>query len=188
MDISRRRFLTLSTGSVAGLAVAGAAVKTATASGGLPPGKVLHGTQTTTICPFCATGCGFVVTTDGGKVVNIEGDPEHPINKGGACAKGSALAQISDNPRRLSKVLYRRPGGTEWEEKTWDWALEKIAKRIKATRDTTWTAKDDQGRLVNRAEGIASLGGAALDNEECYALVKALRALGVTRIEHQARV
>ena len=186
--VTRRRFLKVSAGGTAGLALASAATTSAAAEGSLPKGKVLQGTKTTTICPYCATGCGFIVTADKGKVVNIEGDPDHPINLGGACAKGSGLFQVSNNPRRLSKVLYRRPGGTEWEEKSWEWATGEIVGRIKATRDSTWTAKDDQGRLVNRAEGLASLGGAALDNEECYAVVKAMRGLGVTRIEHQARV
>ena len=189
MKISRRDFLKLGTGSAAGVTLAGIGAQSKVAAKGpLPKGKKLSGTQTTTICPYCAAGCGFIVTSVDGKVTNIEGDAVHPVNLGAACAKGAGLSQLANNPRRVSKVLYRRPGGTEWEEKAWDWALDQIARRVKATRDTTWTAKDDQGRLVNRAEGIASLGGAALDNEECYAVVKAMRGLGITRIDHQARV
>ncbi len=145
--------------------------------------------EKTTICPYDATGCGFIIAADNGKVVNIEGDPDHPINRGAACAKGASLRQLSaDNPRRLSKVLYRAPGGTEWQDKSWDWALDRIASRIKETRDANWRERDDEGYRVNRTEAIASVGGAALDNEECYLLVKMLRSLGLVYIEHQARI
>ena len=92
------------------------------------------------------------------------------------------------NPRRLTKVLYRRPGGTEWEPKEWDWAIEQIAQKMKATRDANWTAQDEGGYTVNRTEGIASVGGSALDNEECYLLAKMLRAMGLVYIEHHARI
>jgi formate dehydrogenase major subunit len=144
--------------------------------------------EKTTICPFDGSGCGFIVAAENGKVVNIEGDPEHPINNGAGCAKGASLRQLSaDNPRRLSKVLYRRPGGTDWEEKSWDWAIEQIAQKVKATRDANWIATDED-KPANRTEAIACLGGAALDNEECYLLVKMARALGLVDIEHQARI
>ncbi|MGE5603365.1 MAG: twin-arginine translocation signal domain-containing protein [Nitrososphaerales archaeon] len=141
-----------------------------------------------TICPFCGCGCGFLVTVEDGKVTNIEGDPQHPINRGAACSKGSAIAQIADNPKRLTKPLYRPPGGAEWQEVSWEWAIDRIARRIKATRDSTWRRFDDAGRVVNRTDAIASLGGAALDNEECYLLSKAMRGMGLIWVEHQARL
>ncbi len=149
--------------------------------------------EKSTVCPYDGSGCGFVVAAEevNGKlkVVNIEGDPEHPINRGAACAKGASLRQLSaDNPWRLSKVLYRRPGGTNWEEKTWDWAIDEIASRIKTTRDANFIEKDSQGRTVNRTEAIANIGGAALDNEECYLLAKLARSLGIVYLEHQARL
>jgi formate dehydrogenase major subunit len=145
--------------------------------------------ETTTICPYDGSGCGFIVAAENGKVVNIEGDPEHPINRGGACAKGASMRQLSaENPWRLSKVLYRRPGGTDWEEQSWDWAIETIARRLKDTRDANFTAKDSSGNLVNRTDAIANLGGSALDNEECYLLSKLTRALGVVYLEHHARI
>jgi len=149
--------------------------------------------EKTTICPYDATGCGFIVAAEGGTVINIEGDPDHPINRGGACSKGAGLAQLRTvdgklNSRRLTQVLYRRPGGTEWTPKSWDWAIEQIARNIKRVRDATWVEKDEGGYSVNRTEGLASVGGAALDNEECYLLVKALRSLGMVYIEHQARI
>jgi formate dehydrogenase major subunit len=145
--------------------------------------------ERTTICPYDASGCGFIVATENGKVVNIEGDPEHPINNGAGCAKGQSLRQLgAQNPQRLNKVLYRAPGGTNWQEKSWDWAIEQIARRIKDTRDASLIEKDNTGNTVNRTETITSLGGSALDNEECYLLVKLMRALGLVYIEHHARI
>jgi formate dehydrogenase major subunit len=149
--------------------------------------------ETTSICAYCAGGCGIIISADGENIINIEGDPEHPINVGKLCSKAQALHQIRTvngklNPQRLTKVLYRAPNSTQWEEKTWDWALDKIARRIKETRDANWTDKDTNGVTVNRTEAIAHLGGAALDNEECYLLTKMSRALGLVYIEHQARI
>ncbi len=149
--------------------------------------------ETTTICPYDASGCGFIAAVEADGVLKIEGDPDHPINRGAACAKGASLAQLHQvdgkiNPRRLQNPLYRPPGGTDWEVLSWDEAIDRIARRIKDTRDNNWTASDGEGYVVNRTEGIASVGGAALDNEECYLLVKALRALGLVYVEHQARI
>jgi formate dehydrogenase major subunit len=128
------------------------------------------------------------VSVEDGKVINIEGDPDHPINEGALCSKGAALFQVANNSRRLGKVRYRPPGGTAWQEKSWDWALDTIARRVKTTRDATWASKDSAGLVVNRTEGIAGLGGAALDNEECYLYSKLARALGIVYLEHQARI
>jgi formate dehydrogenase major subunit len=151
--------------------------------------------ETPSICPFCAVGCGLIVAADGSgkKVVNIEGDPDHPVNRGSLCSKGMALSQLNTvdgeiNQRRLQKVKYRAPGSSQWEEKDWDWAFEEIAKRIRTTRDEYFIAQDSEGRTVNRLEAMASLGGAALDNEECSLIAKAMRALGLVYIEHQARI
>jgi formate dehydrogenase major subunit len=104
------------------------------------------------------------------------------------CSKSAALFQISNNDRRLSKVLYRAPGAAAWQEKSWDWAIGRIAEKIKATRDASFKAKDEQGRQVNRTEGIACLGGASLDNEECYTYSKFARSIGTVYLEHQARI
>ena len=128
-----------------------------------------------------------MVSTKGGKVINIEGDPGHPISEGTLCSKGAAGIQVVNNSRRLQKVLYRAPNGKAWEEKSWDWALDRIAARIKETRDKTFKTSVD-GRVVNRTEAMACLGGSALDNEEAYLLVKLMRALGLVYIEHQARL
>jgi anaerobic selenocysteine-containing dehydrogenase len=180
---TRRQFLKgLTTGTVA--------IGALTQSGcgpAIPPLKTRGATETTTVCPFCGVGCGQVVSTRNGNVINIEGDPGHPISEGTLCSKGAAGIQVVNNSRRLQKVLYRKPNGAAWEEKSWDWALERIAARIKETRDKTFKTTVD-GRVVNRTEAIACLGGSALDNEEAYVLVKLMRALGLVYVEHQARL
>lgn len=150
--------------------------------------KVQRATETTTICPYCAVGCGIIVHSQDNKAVNTEGDPEHPINEGSLCSKGSSLYQLADNEKRLKKVLYRAPGAADFEEKDWDWAAKEIAKRIKKTRDDTFTETNSQGQVVNRTTGIASVGSAALDNEECWLYQTFLRSLGLVYVEHQARI
>ncbi len=144
-------------------------------------------TRTTTICAFCGVGCGFVVDSADGQVINIEGDPDHPINEGSACSKGSSLYQMANNENRLRTVRYRAPGASEWTDLTWDEAIPMIAQRIKATRDATFETENAGGSTVNRTLGIASLGSAAMDNEECWLYQKFLRSLGLIYIEHQAR-
>jgi len=189
MAVSRRRFLQ------GGLAAAGLALtgKTVQAANESPQLRIKGVKTSTTICPFCAVGCGLVVHTKGGKVVNIEGDPAHPINQGALCSKGSSLFQVANNERRLTKVLYRAPGSDHFEERSWEWAVDTIASRMKETRDRTFKArevnkKDNKEYLVNRTEGMAFLGGAGLDNEECYLWSKLARSLGVANLEHQARI
>jgi len=191
MELSRREFLKLSGAGAGGLAVFGLIKQELAGAEGLPQEIPLHKKigETTTICPYCGVGCGFLVASENGVLVNLEGDPEHPINQGGACAKGGAQFQLgAQNPLRLSKVLYRAPGAVDWEEKSWEWALEEIAKRIKDTRDNNWIEKDKDGNLVNRTEAIASLGSASLDNEECYLISKLMRSLGLVYLEHHARI
>ena len=190
MELSRREFLKASGMGVGGVFLFGMFdpdLARAQVPKLLPLKKKIG--EKSTICPYDASGCGFLVAAVNGKVVNIEGDPDHPINRGGACAKGASMRQLSaDNPWRLSKVLYRAPGGNQWQEKSWDWALNEIARRIKDTRDANFTERNDSGNLVNRTEAIANLGGSALDNEECYLLAKLTRALGVVYLEHHARI
>lgn len=194
MELSRRDFLKFGGTGIGALVLfkgAGSIGNQGITTRAIPLNKRIG--ETLTICPYDGSGCGFIVAADADKVINIEGDPEHPINRGGGCSKGASLAQLrtvdgKDNPRRLTHVLYRKPGGTEWEQKSWDWAIDQIAQKIKKTRDANWVSTDDQGYTVNRTEGIASVGGSALDNEECYLLVKMLRALGMVYIEHHARI
>ena len=183
MVITRREFFKLS-----GMTTAGAFLGGATFLSSCKTTNKLKGTkESTTICPYCGVGCGLIVAARDGKIINIEGDPDHPINQGSLCSKGAALYQVGVNTRRLDKVLYRKPYGSDWEEISWEDAVKKIARKVKDTRDQTFQEKDED-IIVNRTNGIASLGGAALDNEECYALSKFSRILGMTYIEHQARI
>lgn len=145
--------------------------------------------ETPTICCFCSVGCGILVATDSkGKVINAEGDPDHPISEGALCAKGASSYQIAVNENRLKKVRYRAPYSDKWKEVSWDWALDKIAENIKKSRDKSFIEKNKDGKVVNRTDGIASVGSAAMDNEECWLFQKMLRALGLVWIEHQARI
>src|SRR6476646_11822151 len=180
---TRREFLKgLTTGTVA----IGALTQEGCAPA-IPPLKTRGATATTTVCPFCGVGCGQVVSTRNGKVIHIEGDPGHPISEGTLCSKGASGIQVVNNPRRLQKVLYRAPGANAWQEKSWDWALERIAARVKETREKSFKTKVNE-ITVNRTESMACLGGSALDNEEAYLLVKLMRALGLVYVEHQARL
>jgi formate dehydrogenase major subunit len=186
MKLSRRDFLKLSGATTGAFLLPGGL---ALAQGQPFPLHKPIG-ETPTICCFCAVGCGAIVASQNGTVVNLEGDPDHPINQGTLCSKGQALAQINLDVgnKRLRKPLYRAAGASEWQEISWEEAIERIARKIKDTRDQNFMVQDDEGRTVNRLEAIASLGGAALDNEECSLIVKAMRALGLVYIEHQARI
>jgi formate dehydrogenase major subunit len=150
----------------------------------------------TTACNFCSCGCGMVAHVKDGKLVNLEGDPDHVINEGALCSKGAAMKATHESPQRLKRPMYRAPGADRWQEISWDEALDKIAHRIKETRDANWIAtekeKDKDGNevewTVNRTEAIGFLGGAQNTNEECYLYAKMGRLFGTPLIEHQARL
>jgi formate dehydrogenase major subunit len=143
---------------------------------------------TESVCPYCAVGCGQVVYTRGDELIDIEGNPRSPINQGTLCPKGSASRQLVQQPGRLTRVKYRRPGGTEWEELELETAMDMIAERTIAAREDGWQDNDDEGRRVDRTMGFAHLGGATLDNEENYLIKKAFTAMGAIQIENQARI
>ena len=143
---------------------------------------------TESVCPYCAVGCGQVVYTRGGELVDIEGNPRSPINQGTLCPKGSASRQLVQQPGRLTKVRYRRPGGMEWEEIGLERAMDMIAERLVEARERGWQDRDDEGRQLNRTLGFAHLGGATLDNEENYLIKKLFTAMGAVQIENQARI
>jgi formate dehydrogenase major subunit len=140
------------------------------------------------VCPYCAVGCGQLAYVKDEKVVQVEGDPDSPISRGRLCPKGAATRSLSESPRREHKVKYRRPYATAWEELDLDTALDMIADRVIATRAQTWETANEQGQPLNRTLGIASLGGATLDNEENYLMKKLYTALGVVQVENQARI
>ncbi|PZW36223.1 formate dehydrogenase major subunit [Thermosporothrix hazakensis] len=146
--------------------------------------RVVH-----SVCPYCAVGCSLNVYVKDGKVLDIEGNPDSPINHGTLCPKGSATFQYTVNPSRLTKVLYRAPYSDHWEEVSLEWAMEQIAQRVKKARDETFVQRLDDGRIVNHTQGIASLGGATLDVEENYLMKKLFSGgLGMVSIENQARI
>jgi formate dehydrogenase major subunit len=189
MALSRRDFIKWSGGAgVAGAAICAGIDLTAVEAYAAKL-KILKAKETLTICPYCAVGCGLIChSSKSGKLINTEGDPEHPINEGSLCAKGAGLYQMTRNKARMTTPLYRAPGSDEWEEMEWDDILDKIAERVKKTRDATFQEKNAKGQVVNRTTGIAHVGSAALDNEECWVLQSITRALGLVYIEHQARI
>ncbi len=140
------------------------------------------------ICPYCAVGCAQKVYVSDGRVTQIEGDPDSPISRGRLCPKGAASRSLVTSPTRVTRVRYRRPHGTEWEDLDLDRAMDMIADRVIATRAQTWEQHDAQGRTLRRTRGFASLGGATLDNEENYLIKKLFTALGAVQIENQARI
>ena len=143
---------------------------------------------TESVCPYCAVGCGQVVYTTGGELIDIEGNPRSPINQGTLCPKGSASRQLVQSPGRLTTVKYRRPGGTEWEELDLETAMDMIATRLIAAREDGWQDTNHKGWRTDRTLGFAHLGGATLDNEENYLIKKAFTAMGAVQIENQARI
>jgi formate dehydrogenase major subunit len=146
-------------------------------------------TVTEGLCPYCAVGCGQLIYTKAGKLIDIEGNPESPINEGTLCPKGANAFQLAVNPHRVTQVLYRAPYSDHWETRTLDWALDQIAQRVKTLRDADFTTRNEHGRLLNSVRSMGTLGGATIDNEENY-LIKKLFAggLGVISIENQARI
>ena len=143
---------------------------------------------TESVCPYCAVGCGQIAYTRDGELVDVEGNPNSPINQGTLCPKGSATRQLVQQPGRLTKVRYRRPGGTQWEELELGTAMDMIADRVLEARASGWQDTDHLGYRVDRTLGFAHLGGATLDNEENYLIKKGFTSLGAVQIENQARI
>ena len=193
MNSSRRDFLRLT--AVGGVAAAVFGFDLQPAYAELRRLKIERANETRSTCPYCSVSCGVIIYTIGDRaknvtpqVVHVEGDPDHPINRGTLCPKGASLQQDIMNERRLLNPQVRRPGGTDWEDISWDDAINEIAARVKKTRDDTFIEKDATGHTVNRLETIAWTGGCTDTNEFNYLVVKAMRALGVVHIENQARV
>ena len=157
--------------------------------------KIARTSETRSTCPYCSVSCGVIIHTLGDKaknavpqVVHVEGDPDHPINRGTLCPKGASLEQDILNERRLLKPQVRRPGSDHWEDIGWDQAIDEIGGWVKKTRDETFIERDERGRTVNRCEGIAWTGGCTDTNEFNYLVVKTMRSLGLVYLENQARV
>ena len=195
-EVTRREFLKLGAAGTAGMALVPLAnplgfdiraAKRRAYEMRIAGAKEVH-----SVCPYCAVGCGLIAYTKqvNGKtqLLQIEGDPDSPINEGRLCPKGATAMQLATSSRRVEKPLYRAPGSDTWEEKSWDFMLDKLAQNIKASRDNTFVAQDASGNVVNRTEGIAFAGGAAFSSEEGYLATKLMRGLGLVHLEQQARV
>ena len=194
MQQSRRDFLKIST--LGGTAVSMLGFDLAPAYAAVRELKIARTTETRSTCPYCSVSCGVIIHTLGDRsrnvkpvVVHIEGDADHPINQGTLCPKGVTLKQNIVNDRRLTTVKYRAPGSAAWEEKSWDWAIERIARLVKQTRDEKFIGRDASGRDLNALTAMGVIGGCTDTNEINYLLVKAFRAgMGVIPIEQQSRI
>ena len=194
MQQSRRDFLTIST--LGGTAVSMLGFDLAPAYAAVRELKIARTTETRSTCPYCSVSCGVIIHTLGDRsrnvkpvVVHVEGDADHPINQGTLCPKGVTLKQNIVNDRRLTTVKYRAPGSSAWEEKSWDWAIDRIARLVKQTRDEKFIGRDASGRDLNALTAMGVIGGCTDTNEINYLLVKAFRAgMGVIPIEQQSRI
>jgi len=193
MHNTRRDFLKVSTLGGAALTLFGFDLAPAYAQ--LRQLKIARASETRSTCPYCSVSCGVIIYTIGDKaknvtpqVIHVEGDPDHPINRGTLCPKGASLEQDILNERRLQKPQVRRAGSDHWEDIGWDQAIDEIGHWVKKTRDNTFVEKDAQGRTVNRCESLAWIGGCTDTNEFNYLVVKTMRGMGLTYIENQARV
>ena len=183
MSLTRRDFLkSTTTAGIAATTVGFAPVEAEAATL-----KTEGARSVPSICYYCAVGCGIQASVKAGKIVAIQGDPDHPINRGTLCSKAQAYIQVMEHPKRLTKVLYRPPGANEWQEKPLDWAMDQIADRVKAARDASFVEREGEVP-VNRTEAIATLGSAIIANEEAYLFAKLGRGLGIVPMEHQARI
>jgi len=188
--ISRRNILKLSLAGGGGLAIGGLldlpALKAATREL-----KLSNVSEFTTSCNFCSCGCGMVAAVRDGKLITLEGDFDHVVNRGSLCVKGMSMFATHASPQRLQAPRYRAPGSDRWVDISWDDAIDRIARKIRAIRDSSWIATEKVGGAdvpVNRTDGFAFMGGAQNTNEECYLFQKAARLLGTVYVEHQARL
>jgi formate dehydrogenase major subunit len=193
VEVTRRQFLKLSATGMGGLGFSPLGFELAKATRVKQSMRIEGATVSHTVCPYCAVGCALVAYTrkaSNGKVelLQIEGDPDSPVNEGRLCPKGASAMQLAVSRRRITSPLYREPGATEWKRVSWDFALDRLARNIKASRDRTFVTADAAGNVVNRCEGVAFAGGAAFSSEEGYLATKLMRGLGVVYLEQQARV
>jgi formate dehydrogenase major subunit len=191
--VTRRDFLKIGAASAAAVGATGLGFDLARAETVKQQLKIAGAKEVHSVCPYCAVGCSLVAFTKQNangttQLLQIEGDPNSPVNEGRLCPKGATAMQLAVSQRRVEKPLYRAPGSSKWEEKDWNFVLDKVAQNLKASRDRTFVGTDAGGNTVNRTEGIAFAGGAAFSSEEGYFATKVMRALGLVYIEQQARV
>ncbi len=188
MELTRRDFI-----KIVGIGFAGMALSplgfaeelVAQQADGL---KISGAKEVITVCPFCSVCCHIIAHVKDGRIVSTEGDPNHPINEGALCAKGSAMLSMVNSDRRIYKPLYRAPYSDKWEEKSWDWMFQRIAEKVKETRDAEFITNNQAGKLVNRTDSMFFLGSSQMSNEECTLTHQAIRGMGIVHIDHQARI
>lgn len=193
MDVTRRQFLNLGAAGTGVLGGSALGFDLALAKEVKQHLRIEGATVSHSVCPYCAVGCSLLAYTkkaeDGHvELLQIEGNPDSPVNEGTLCPKGATSLELAVSRRRVPSPLYREPGAREWQRVSWDFTLDKLAQNIKASRDRTFVAKDADGNIVNRCEGIAFAGGAAFSSEEGYFATKLMRGLGLVHLEQQARV
>ena len=196
MKLSRRGLFKLAAATAGGSAlVSGLGFDLKRAQAASRKLKISSAREYHTVCPYCAVGCGTIAYVHGSgglntvkSIVHVEGDGDNPINGGTLCPKGASQMQLALSPRVQRSPLYRAPKSKEWKKISWDEALDLFAKRFKESRDRSFVQKDSQGRVVNRTEGIGWVGSATINNEDCYLIVKTMRAMGLVYIDHQARI
>ena len=193
MDISRRTFLKASVAGAAAVSALGFDLGPAQAA--VRQLKIRNAREYRTVCPYCAVGCGTIAYVHGSgglnttnTVIHVEGDPDNPINGGTLCPKGASQMQLAVSPRLRHQPLIRRAGAADWEEIEWDEAMDWFARKFKDSRDASFVEEDEDGRTVNRVEGIAWVGSATVSNEDAYLITKTMRAMGLVYIDHQARI
>ena len=193
MEVTRRQFLQLGATGAGALGVSPLGFNLTLATQVRQNLRIDGATVSHSVCPYCAVGCALLAYTkkssNGGvELLQIEGDPDSPVNEGRLCPKGASALQLAVSRRRVASPLYRSPGATEWKQVSWDFALDSLARNVKASRDRTFVTMDGNGNVVNRCEGIAFAGGAAFSSEEGYLAAKLMRGLGLVYLEQQARV
>jgi formate dehydrogenase major subunit len=191
MKISRRDLFKATGKAGAGLALTALGLDVKEVKAATKEYKLKGAKEYTSICTFCSCGCGMLCHVKDGKLINLEGDPDHIINEGALCSKGASMGVLPNSDQRVTKPLYRAPGSDKWQEISWKEAIDKVARKIKETRDKNWIASDKDGDrefTANRTEAISFVGGAQNTNEECYLYTKMARMLGGVYVEHQARL
>lgn len=188
MKYSRREFFKVSGAGIAGLSLIQLGCSMQPVKEYAAGIKTDGAREVISICPFCSVSCHIIAHVKDGRLVSTEGDPDYPINQGALCAKGAAMLSLTRNPHRITTPLYRAPFTDKWEPKSWDWVLDRIALRIKETRDQSFKTANAKGQQVNRLENLFALGTSHMDNEECALVHQAVRALGVVHLDHQARI
>ena len=195
MDVTRRQFVKYAAGGLGATSLAALGFSPAKALAEVRQFKLAHTTETRNTCPYCAVGCGVILYTMGDRsknarseLIHVEGDPDHPVNRGTLCPKGAALLDFVHSPDRLKHPEYRGPGETEFKRVSWEWALDRVARLMKDDRDRNFLAKNEKGVTVNRWTSVGFLAASASSSETGFLTHKILRSVGMTAIDNQARV